>query len=58
MFGLVGIEMSAVHADEVTEPQKAYPKAILWSMGCDISEPYFGYTSTVSLVAQCRAMKR
>ena len=33
MFGLVGIEMSAVHADEVTEPQKAYPKAILWSMG-------------------------
>lgn len=32
IFGLVGIEMSAVHADEVASPQKAYPKAIMWSM--------------------------
>jgi len=31
LFGLVGMEMSAVHADEVREPSKAYPRAILWS---------------------------
>ncbi|HJN37163.1 MAG TPA: amino acid permease [Gammaproteobacteria bacterium] len=28
IFGLVGIEMSAVHAEEVENPQKSYPKAI------------------------------
>ena len=55
MFGLVGIEMSAVHADEVTEPQKAYPKAILWSMGAILVSLILGTLSTVSLVAQCRA---
>lgn len=31
LFGLVGIEMSAVHADEVHNPCRAYPKAILYS---------------------------
>lgn len=31
LFGLVGMEMSAVHADEVKNPGKAYPKAILYS---------------------------
>jgi glutamate:GABA antiporter len=31
VFGLVGIEMSAVHAEEVKEPKHAYPRAILWS---------------------------
>ncbi|MEE3003797.1 MAG: APC family permease [Pseudomonadota bacterium] len=31
IFGLVGIEMSAVHADEVEEPKRSYPKAILFS---------------------------
>ena len=31
MFGLVGIEMSAVHADDVKNPQKSYPRAILIS---------------------------
>ena len=33
IFGLIGIEMSAVHADEVINPQKAYPRSILWSSG-------------------------
>lgn len=28
IFGLVGIEMSAVHAEEVDNPQRSYPKAI------------------------------
>jgi glutamate:GABA antiporter len=31
LFGLVGIEMSAVHAGDVQNPQKDYPKAILYS---------------------------
>jgi glutamate:GABA antiporter len=31
IFGLIGIEMSAVHADEVNNPKKSYPKAILYS---------------------------
>jgi glutamate:GABA antiporter len=31
LFGLVGMEMSAVHADEVKKPGKAYPRAILYS---------------------------
>jgi putative glutamate/gamma-aminobutyrate antiporter len=30
-YSLVGIEMSAAHAGEVEEPQRNYPKAILWS---------------------------
>lgn len=31
IFGLIGIEMSAVHAEEVENPKKTYPKAILFS---------------------------
>ena len=31
LFGLVGIEMSAVHADEVKNPGRAYPRAIFYS---------------------------
>lgn len=32
LFGLVGMEMSAVHADEVINPGKVYPRAILYSV--------------------------
>lgn len=31
IFGLVGIEMSAIHAGDVQHPQTDYPKAILYS---------------------------
>lgn len=31
LFGLVGMEMSAVHAGDVKSPQKDYPKALLFS---------------------------
>ena len=31
MFGLVGIEMSAIHAEDVENPKKDYPKAIAYS---------------------------
>lgn len=31
LFGLIGLEMSAVHAEEVENPQRDYPIAIAWS---------------------------
>ncbi|WED44485.1 APC family permease [Legionella cardiaca] len=31
LFGLLGMEMSAVHAEEVKNPQRDYPRAILYS---------------------------
>jgi len=32
LFGLIGVEMSAVHAEEVQNPQRDYPRAILYSI--------------------------
>ncbi len=32
LFGLVGMEMSAAHANDVANPQRDYPKAILYSI--------------------------
>lgn len=31
LFGLIGLEMSAVHAEDVQNPQRDYPKAIIYS---------------------------
>ena len=31
LFGLIGVEMSAVHANEVNNPGRAFPRAILFS---------------------------
>lgn len=31
LFGLIGVEMSAVHADEVKNPERDYPRAIFYS---------------------------
>ncbi len=31
LFGLIGMEMSAVHAEEVKNPQRDYPRAVLYS---------------------------
>lgn len=31
LFGLVGMEVSASHADEVAEPQRVFPRAIVYS---------------------------
>ncbi|WP_199911660.1 APC family permease [Dongshaea marina] len=40
LFGLVGMEMSAIHAQDVENPKKDYPKALLYStlliLGCSI----------------------
>jgi amino acid transporter len=32
VFGLIGIEMSAIHAGDVKNPEKAYPRALLLSV--------------------------
>ena len=32
LFGLIGMEMSAVHAEDVKNPQRDYPRAILYSL--------------------------
>ncbi|MCC5792954.1 MAG: amino acid permease [Legionellaceae bacterium] len=32
LFGLVGLEMSAVHAEDVRNPQRDYPRALLFSV--------------------------
>lgn len=32
LFGLIGMEMSAVHAEDVKNPQRDYPRAILFSL--------------------------
>ncbi|MDF2940074.1 MAG: potE 2 [Gammaproteobacteria bacterium] len=31
LYSLVGMEMSAIHAQDVKDPQKSYPRALLWS---------------------------
>ena len=31
LFGLIGLEMSAVHAEEIRDPQHDYPRAIIYS---------------------------
>lgn len=31
LYGLVGMEMSAIHAQDVKDPQRSYPRALLWS---------------------------
>lgn len=32
IFGLMGLEMSAVHAGDVRNPQRDYPRALFWSV--------------------------
>ena len=49
IFGLIGIEMSAVHADEVESPKKSYPLAIL-SSGIIIYLSLVATTLAVALV--------
>jgi len=46
VFGLMGIEMSAVHAGDVKNPKKNYPKALFISAGIIL----------VSLIASCLAI--
>jgi len=40
-YGLTGIEMSAIHAGDVENPQRNYPKAIFWSVTIIVSTLIF-----------------
>ncbi len=50
LFGLIGVEMSAVHAEEVHNPQRDYPKALLYSTLIIISTLTLGSLAIVTVV--------
>lgn len=50
LFGLIGMEMSAVHAEEVKNPQRDYPRALLYSTILIISTLSLGSLSIVVVV--------
>lgn len=50
LFGLIGVEMSAVHAEEVKNPQRDYPKALLYSTLIIISTLSLGSLAIVVVV--------
>ena len=50
LFGLIGMEMSAVHAEEVQNPQRDYPKALLYSTLVIISTLSLGSLAIVIVV--------
>ncbi|AAU27771.1 TPA: APC family permease [Legionella pneumophila] len=50
LFGLIGMEMSAVHAEEVKNPQRDYPKALFYSALLIISTLSLGSLAIVIVV--------
>ncbi|KTD19265.1 Amino acid transporter [Legionella lansingensis] len=50
LFGLLGMEMSAVHAEEVKNPQRDYPRAILYSTFIIFATLVFGSLAIVIVV--------
>jgi glutamate:GABA antiporter len=50
LFGLLGMEMSAVHAEEVKNPQRDYPRALLYSTILVISTLSLGSLAIVVVV--------
>lgn len=50
VFGLLGIEMSAVHAEEVKNPQRDYPRALLYSTLIILSTLVLGSLAIVMVV--------
>jgi amino acid transporter len=50
LFGLIGMEMSAVHAEEVKNPQRDYPRALLYSTLLIISTLSLGSLAIVIVV--------
>lgn len=50
LFGLIGMEMSAVHAEEVKNPQRDYPKALFYSTILIISTLSLGSLAIVIVV--------
>lgn len=50
LFGLLGMEMSAVHAEEVKNPQRDYPRALFFSTIIIFSTLMFGSLSILFVV--------
>lgn len=50
LFGLLGMEMSAIHAEEVKNPQRDYPRALLYSTLIIFSTLVFGSLAIVLIV--------
>lgn len=50
LFGLVGMEMSAVHAGDVKNPQRDYPKALLYSTMIIFTTLMFGSLAVAMVV--------
>jgi amino acid transporter len=50
VFGLMGLEMSAVHAGDVRNPQKDYPRALFWSAGLILLTLMLGSLSIALIV--------
>ncbi|MGC1182753.1 APC family permease [Legionella sp.] len=50
LFGLIGMEMSAVHAEEVKNPQRDYPRALLYSTLIIISTLSLGSLAIIVVV--------
>lgn len=50
VFGLMGLEMSAVHAGDVQNPQKDYPRALFWSTGLILLTLVLGSLSIALIV--------
>lgn len=52
LYGLVGMELSASHAGEVHDPQRDYPKAVLWSAIIILSTLIFSSLSIALVIPQ------
>ncbi len=50
LFGLIGMEMSAVHAGDVKDPQRDYPRAIFYSTLIIFATLVFGSLAIVMVV--------
>ncbi len=51
LFGLLGMEMSAIHAEEVKNPQRDYPRALLYSTIIIFSTLVFGSLAILIVVS-------
>lgn len=54
LFGLIGLEMSAVHAGEVKNPQRDYPKALFISAGIILSTLTLGSLAIAMVIPQAK----
>jgi glutamate:GABA antiporter len=50
VFGLIGIDMASIHAHEVHQPQKTFPRAIRWSMLLIVSSLLFATLALASVI--------